>query len=115
MACFRYPLPALSASNIGPPASSEHATIPAFPAGFSHPLIAVLPQEAGPLCLTPTLNMKVRMFILAGFIHHLAQLLCNMKAVEGDFLNRTWIRAALMPVSERAKIAGEAICAAIIR
>ncbi|STT72946.1 Uncharacterised protein [Klebsiella pneumoniae] len=29
------------------------------------------------------------MFILAGFINHLAQLLCNMEAVEGDFLNRT--------------------------
>ncbi|STW13538.1 Uncharacterised protein [Klebsiella pneumoniae subsp. rhinoscleromatis] len=62
-----------------------------FLPGFSHPLIAVLPQEAGPLCLTPTFNRKVRMFILAGFINHLAQLLCNMEAVEGDFSQPHWV------------------------
>ena len=45
--------------------------------GFCHPLIAVLPQEAGPLCLTTTFNREVWMFILAGFINHFAQLLRN--------------------------------------
>ena len=28
------------------------------------------------------------MSILAGFIHHIAQLLCYMEAAKGDFLNR---------------------------
>lgn len=56
-----------------------------FVPGFGHPFIAVLPQEAGPLCLTPTFNREVRMFILTGFINHFAKLLCYIEAVEGDF------------------------------
>lgn len=46
-------------------------------------------QEAGPLCLTQIFNRTVRIFILAGFINHLAQLLRNMETVEDDFLKRS--------------------------
>lgn len=69
-----------------------------FLPGFGHPLIAVLPQEAGSFCLVSAFNREVRMFILTGFINYLAQLLRHMEAVKGDFLNRTgkWIRAALI-------------------
>ncbi len=59
-----------------------------FLPGFGHPFIAVLPQEASSLCLTTTFNRKMRMFILAGFIHHLTRLFRHMKAIEGYFLNR---------------------------
>ncbi|SQL71116.1 Uncharacterised protein [Escherichia coli] len=59
-----------------------------FLPGFSHPLITVLPQEAGSFCLASAFNREVRMFILTGFINYLAQLLRHMEAVKGDFLNR---------------------------
>ncbi|STQ52150.1 Uncharacterised protein [Escherichia coli] len=50
-----------------------------FLPGFGHPFIVVLPQEAGPLCLTPTFNREVWMFILTDFINHFTKLLCYME------------------------------------
>lgn len=58
-----------------------------FLPGFGHPFIAVLPPEARSLCLTTTFNRKMRMFILAGFIHHLHQLFRHMKVIEVYLLN----------------------------
>lgn len=62
-----------------------------FLPGFGHLLIAVLPQEASSLCLTTAFNRKVRMFILAGFIHHLIQLFRHMKAIRRLFSQPHWV------------------------
>jgi hypothetical protein len=79
-----------------------YAATSAFLPGFGHPLIAVLPQEAGSTLLVSAFNREVRMFILTGFINYLAQLLRHMEANKAIF-STAWVSGyALLLYSPRS-------------